>query len=104
VPVPAEPVVLVEVVLVLVVAVLVTAAVGAEVGTVNVGAPAVLVVPEPPPPHAAKPSATVIAAPATAGLSVLARYDISLTVACQEPSGAMRRPQWGQSFKSFGAS
>jgi hypothetical protein len=72
VSVPALVVVLeVEVVVVLAV---VTGALTALVGTVNPGAPAVLVVPEPPPPQAARQMVAASVAPTKAtGRSVLAR-------------------------------
>jgi len=79
VPVPALVPVLALVLVVLDVDVLVvlagvTGPLTALVGTVNPGAPAVLVVPEPPPPQAARHTVAASAAPTKAtGRSVLAR-------------------------------
>jgi hypothetical protein len=96
VPVPAALVpaeVVDELLLVVVVDEAVTAALLAPVGTVKPGAPAVLVVPEPPLPQALRQrAATTMAAPAWAA-DLWVRKLISRLVRPQEPSGSMRLPQ-----------
>ncbi len=67
-------------------------------GTVNVGAPAVSEV-DPPPPQAARPAETA----RTANRLTRVRTGF-IRGRSQSPSGAMRRPQYGQSFRSFWAS
>jgi len=77
-------------------------------GTVNVGTPAVPVVAcVPPPPHAARPtdSATPANTAAMAAFSGRVRRRVPLLITAiessYEPSGSIRLPQFGQSFRSF---
>jgi hypothetical protein len=68
----------------------------APVGTVNGGAPELSTGVEPPPPQAESPADRAMAA-----MRVASRRERPSIGESQEPSGSIRLPQFGQSFRSF---